>query len=112
MGLFNRKDWSVIAVLFERKGLFQINGNRGKGSEAVKIRDGVKKHARVVFWAVFDQKGAFLEGEPGHGRNLVTPESLNRLSRELPRLKQVQTVLAKLASGESDKLATAMEWSE
>lgn len=112
MGLFSRKDWNVIAVLFERKGLFQINGNRGKGGEAVKIRDGVKKHSRVVFWAVFDQKGAFLEGEPGHGRDLVPPETLNKLSRELPRLKQVQTVLSKLAKGETDKLAVAMEWSD
>ena len=29
------------------------------------VRDGAKKHERTIFWAVFDQKRAFLEGEPG-----------------------------------------------
>ena len=65
MGLFGKKkDWNVIAVLFETKAIYRVNGNRGKGSEAVSIRDGAAKHKRTLFWAVFDQKGAFIEGEP------------------------------------------------
>ena len=65
MGLFSRKDWNVIAIIFERKDCYRVNGNRGKGGDAVKIRDGAKKHTRTIYWAVFDQNRSFLQGEPG-----------------------------------------------
>ena len=62
MGLFSRKDWNVIAVIFERADLYTVAGQRAKGGDADKARDGVKLHKRAVFWAVFDQKRAFVEG--------------------------------------------------
>ncbi len=80
MGLFGGgKDWNVIAILYEKKGHYQVNGNRGKGAAAEKIRDNVKKHARTIFWAVFDQKRAFIEGAVGPGKENVTPETLERI---------------------------------
>jgi len=109
MGLFGKKkDWNVIAVLFESKGQYSINGNRAKGSAAQTVRDGARKHDRTIFWAVFDQKRAFLEGEPGPGANMVPREVLTKLMRELPTLKTVQEVLATLESGETDKVAKSL----
>lgn len=111
MGLFGRKkDWNVIAIIFEKKDLYRVNGNRGKGAEAERIRDGAKGHARTIFWAVFDQKGAFLEGDPGPGSNFVPQETLTRLTRELPRIKTVRQILDMLESGRLDKAARQLEW--
>lgn len=110
MGLFSRKDWNVIAIIFERKGLFQVNGNRGKGAAAEKIRDGAKRHDRTVFWATFDQKRAFLEGEPGLGARLVDADALGKLMRDLLKFDVVRHVLTKLEDGEAEKLAKPLSW--
>ena len=110
MGLFNRKDWNVIAIIFQRKDLFQVNGNRGKGAQAEKIRDGAKQHDRTIFWAVFDQKGSFVEGEPGPGSTSIPSETLNRLVRELQRLETVREVLAELEAGKTDKVGKHLQW--
>lgn len=109
-GLFSSKDWSVIAVIFERRDLYRINGNRAKGSAAVKSREGAKTHARTVFWAVFDQNRAFIEGEPGPGAKLVPTEVLQRLKRELVGISTVQTVLGILEKGETPMAAKPLAW--
>lgn len=111
MGLLGKKkDWNVIAVIFERPDRYQVNGNRGKGAAAEKIRDGARRHERTIFWAVFDQKGAFLEGAPGPADNHITPATLERLQRELPRIKTVRQVLDTLEQGKTNKMAMPMEW--
>jgi hypothetical protein len=110
MGLFGRKDWNVIAIIFERKDLFTVNGNRGQGAAAPKIRDGAKTHARTLFWAVFDQNRAFLEGGTGPARQQVTPETLKHLERDLARLKTVREILTALEQGTVDKAARNLEW--
>lgn len=110
MGLFSKKDWNVIAVIFERHDLFRINGNRAKGKQAEPVRDGAKNHDRTVYWAVFDQKRAFVEGAPGPGCKSVDSAVLKQLIRELPKLKTVQTVLIELESGKQDKVSQALEW--
>jgi len=111
MGLFGkRKDWNVIAIIFEKKDLYRVNGNRGKGSEAAKIRDGAKGHARTIFWAVFDQQGAFLEGDAGPGCHLVPRETLAQLTRELPKIATVRSILSQLESGPLDKAAKPLDW--
>lgn len=111
MGLFgSKKDWNVIAIIFERKDLYQINGNRGRGTLAKKLRDGARSHTRTIFWAVFDQKGAFLEGEPGPGKSLIAVESLSKLTRELVKIPSIRNVLARLESGDSDKAAKPLRW--
>ena len=111
MGLFGRRnDWNVIAIIFERKDLYQINGNRGRGSLAKKLRDGARLHTRTIFWAVFDQGGAFLEGEPGPGKTLISSESLSKLTRELVKIASVRNVLARLETGDSDKVAKPLRW--
>jgi len=110
MGLFSRKDWNVIGIMFERRDHFQVNGNRGKGSAAVTIRDNVKQHRRTLFWAVFDQKGTFLEGEPGPAHERIPRETLIRLTRELPKLQTVRSILSVLETGRTEKAAKALEW--
>ncbi len=62
MAWFGGKDWNIIAVIFERPDLYRVNGQRGRGGDATTVRDAVKKHPRTIFWGVFDQKGAYLEG--------------------------------------------------
>lgn len=110
MGLFGGgKDWNIIAVMYEKKGLLKVNGNRAKGSDAEKFRDGAKRHKLTVFYAVFDQKRAFLEGGPGPGREYVAPEALEQIERKLATTKPVQQVLALLEGGKTDKAATAMD---
>jgi hypothetical protein len=110
MGLFGGKDWNVIAVIFERKDLYRVNGNRAKGGKATEIRDGAKNHARTIFWAVFDQKRAFLEGEPGKGAEMIPPQVVQKLKRELPTLTTVQTILKILESGELPMAAKPLAW--
>ncbi len=110
MALFGGgKDWNVIGILFETKGRLQINGNRAKGPTAEKVRDLVKRHARCVFWAVFDQKRAFLEGGPGSGREFVTLEVLQYIEKHLAKAKGVAQVLTLLEKGKTDKAATGWE---
>ena len=110
MGLFSRKDWNLIAVIFERADMFQINGQRVKGSAAEKARDGAKSHPRTILWAVFDQKGTYMEGGPGKGANNVIPDTVRRLERELRYNRTVLDILKSLETGEADKLAKPLPW--
>lgn len=111
MSWFGGKDWNVIAVIFESKQMYRVNGNRGKGGEAVKARDGAKSHPRTLFWAVFDQKRAFLEGDMGKGHGLVPAEVVQRLKRELPTNSTVTHILALLEKGELAMAAKPLVWS-
>lgn len=110
MGLFSRKDWNVVAVIFERPDLFQINGQRVKGGAAEKARDGAKGHPRTIYYAVFDQKGALVEGGSGRGSNNVTPETMKRLEREIRFNRTIQEVLKALETGAEEKMAKQMPW--
>jgi hypothetical protein len=111
MGLFGTgKDWNVIGILFEKKGgALQINGNRAKGGNAEKIRDLVKRHARCVFWAVFDQKRKFVEGASGAGKDFVTLDVLQYVERNIAKAKKVAQVLTLLEKGQTDKAATGWD---
>jgi hypothetical protein len=110
MSLFGGKDWNVIAVIFEKKDLYRVNGNRAKGGEAVKARDGAKKHPRTIYYAVFDQKRSFLEGDAGLGMNQISRDTLDRLKRELPLNATVQTILRMLEKGETAMAAKPLVW--
>jgi hypothetical protein len=110
MGLFGGKDWNVIAIIFERRELYRVNGQRVKGGEATKVRDNVKSFERTLFWAVFDQKRAFLEGGPGGGERMVTTEILQRLKKELPSNPTVTQILGLLEKAELDKAAKPLIW--
>ncbi len=110
MGLFSKNDWNVIAVIFERKDCFQVNGNRAKGSAAKKTRDGAKAHGRTIYWAVFDQKGGFVEGGPGKGSHLIDHRQLQNMIREMPTNRLLRKILATLEKKESDKVAKPFEW--
>ena len=88
MGLFSgTKDWNVVAILYEKKGHLQVNGNRVKGADAEKVRDAVKRHSRSVFWAVFNQKRSFIEGGPGAGREFVRSRRCSTSKSRSPRPK-------------------------
>ena len=110
MGLFGGKDWNVIAVIFEKKDLYRVNGNRAKGGEAVKAREGAKNHPRTLYYAVFDQKRSFLEGDFGKGVNQVPRDVLEQLKRELPLNQTVQTILRLLEKGEMAMAARPLVW--
>lgn len=110
MGLFSSKDWNVIAIIFERREMYRVNGQRCKGGEATKVRDNVKSFERTIFWAVFDQKRAFLEGDAGKGDRMVGPEIVQRLKRELPTNATVVQILGLLERGELDKAAKSLIW--
>jgi hypothetical protein len=110
MGLFSRKDWNVIAVIFERADLYTVNANRAKGGDADKARDGAKSHGRTIFWAVFDQKRAFVEGGPGPGSRNVSSDTLKKLERELPMNRTVQDILKSLESGTESRVAKSLAW--
>ena len=107
---FGGKDWNIVAIMYEKPDLYRVNGNRGKGNEAVTIRDNVRKHPRTIFCAVFDQKGAFLEGQPGPGKDSIPPIVLSRLIRELHTNPSIRQVLGSLEKGETEKIARALEW--
>jgi hypothetical protein len=110
MGLFGgSKDWNVIGILFEKKGHLQINGNRAKGGNCETVRDAVKRHARCVFWAVFDQKRAFVEGGPGAGKEFVPLETLQYVEKQIAKAKGVAQVLTLLEKGKTEKAATGWE---
>jgi len=110
MGLFSTRDWNVIAIIFESKAMYRVNGNRSKGGAAIKTRDGAKTHARTIFWAVFDQKRAFLEGDAGPGANIVSPEIVQRLKRELPTNQTVVNILKLLETGQTAMAAKPLGW--
>lgn len=103
------KDWNVVAVTFERANLYRINGNRGKGGDAVKMRDNASRHARTIYWAVFDQKGRLLQGEPGPGKTLVPAAELERIVKEVATNESVKSVLASLQGGKMPTAAKIME---
>ena len=109
MGLFGTKDWNVVGILFEKTDLYRVNGNRAKGAEATTVRDNVKKHQRTIFWAVFDQKGGFLEGGPGPGQNTIPANALTRLIREMPTNQSVRQILSMLEKGEA-KASRPLVW--
>jgi hypothetical protein len=111
MGWFGSKDWNVVAIIFERHDLYRVNGQRGRGGDATTIRDAVKKHARTIFWCVFDQKGAFLEGAAAQGAQSVSTEALQRLVREVAANPSVREVLATLEAGKEDKVSKPLVWS-
>lgn len=111
MGLFgSSKDWNIVAVVYERDQLYRVNGNRAQGKMAVKSRDGAKNYSRTIYWAVFDQKGSFLEGDPGPGMHLIPPDTLARLMREIPTNKTVLEVLRILETKEHEKAAKGLVW--
>ncbi len=111
MSFFGGKDWNIIAVIFEGKNMYRVNGNRGKGGDAVKARDGAKTHQRTIFWAVFDQKRAFLEGDAGRGQSLVDPQVVQRLRKELSTNSTITHILGILERGELTMAAKPLIWS-
>lgn len=102
MGWFG-KDWNVIAIIFERRDMYRVNGQRGKGGDATKCRDGAKNHDRTIYWAVYDQKRAFVEGGSGKGESMVNPDIVARLKRELSMNATVTSVLGILERKEEVK---------
>jgi len=110
MGWFGGKDWNVIAIIFEKRDMYRVNGNRSKGSDATKARDGAKAHPRTIFWAVFDQKRAFVEGEPGPGAHLIPDAVVQRIKRELPTNSTVTQILGMLEKGETATVAKPLAW--
>lgn len=110
MAWFGSKDWNVIAIIFERHDLYRVNGNRGKGKDADAVRDGAKTHARTVYWVVFDQKGGFLEGDVGPGKDILPALTLKRLIQEIPTNKTVRDILKMLEKGETAKASKALDW--
>lgn len=103
------KDWNVLTITFERADLFRINGNRTKGRDANKIRDNAKRHARTIYWAVFNQKGKLLEGGPGPYGTNIPAATLERVTRELATNASIANVLEQLQTGPSDKAAKILE---
>ncbi|HWB10788.1 MAG TPA: hypothetical protein VG826_16280 [Pirellulales bacterium] len=99
MALFG-KDWNVLTLTFERADLLRVNGNRTKGLDANKIRDNAKRHARTVYWAVFNQKGKVQEAEAGPGIELVSKPAAEKLNKEWLKHPTVLEVLELLQKGE------------
>ncbi len=110
MSWFGGKDWNIIAIIFEKRDLYRVNGNRSKGGDATKARDGAKTHPRTIFWAVFDQKRSFVEGEPGAGAHLIPEAIVQRLKRELPTNPTVMHILGLLEKGEMAAAAKPLAW--
>lgn len=109
-GLFGGKDWNVVAIIFVRRDLYQVSGQRATGGEATKARDGAKAHPRSVYWAAFDQKGTFLEGGQGAGSLQIPGDVLKKLEKELASNRTVREVLKLLESKQSDKAAKPLAW--
>ena len=99
MALFG-KDWNVLTLTFERADLLRVNGNRTKGLDANKIRDNAKRHARTVYWAVFNQKGKVQESEAGAGAELIPKSAVEKLQKEWVKHPIVLEVLELLQKGE------------
>ncbi len=110
MSWFGGKDWNIIAIIFEKRDLYRVNGNRSKGGDAVKSRDGAKKHERTLFWAVFDQKRSFIEGDVGAGSHLAPEAVIQKLKRELPTNQTVMHILGLLEKGETAMAAKPLAW--
>lgn len=111
MGLFSRKDWNVIAIIFQRPDLYQVSGQRAKGGAAVKSRDGAKSHPRTIYWAVFDQKGSLVEAAAGPaGTRDIQADILKKLERELQTNRTIQEILKALETAQTDKLAKPLVW--
>ena len=109
-GFFGGKDWNVLAVIFERPDLFTVSGQRVKGGDAVKARDGAQGHPRTIYWAVFDQKGKFLEGGAGQGANNAANDTVKKLERDLRSNRTIQDILKALETSATDKLAKPLVW--
>jgi len=109
-GLFGGKDWNIIAVIFERRDLYQISGQRVKGGGAVKARDAAKGHSRAIFWAVFDQNGTYKEGGEAAGSIQVPNDVLKKLERDLRTNRTVQEILKALETKQTDKMAKPLAW--
>ncbi len=99
MALFG-KDWNVLTLTYERADLLRVNGNRTKGLDANKIRDNAMRHARSVYWAVFDQRGKVLKNEAGPGVDLISKSAAAKLKEEWVKHETVQAVLEMLQKGE------------
>lgn len=110
MGLFGRKDCSIIAIVFQRADLYQVSGQRAKGGNADKARDGAKNHARTIYWGAYDQKGKLQESGAGAGADHVAPEALKGLEREMHTNRGIQDILKTLADGKEDKVAKPLAW--
>jgi hypothetical protein len=111
MGLFGRKDWNIIAIIYERKDLYTVNGTRAKGKTAEQVRDGVKRHDRVIQYAVFDQKGKMLEDGAGRNKLALHPDTYEKLKKDFMRNHTVREVLSLLEAGSTEKAAKNMIWS-
>ncbi|MFV0442736.1 MAG: hypothetical protein ACK5Q5_04095 [Planctomycetaceae bacterium] len=110
-GLFNRKDWNLIAVIFQRSDLYTVSGQRVKSRAAEKARDTAKLHSRTIYWAVFDQNGSYVEGGAGPaGQKEVPVEVTKKLSGELRTNRTVQEILKALETAQTDKLAKPLVW--
>ena len=110
MGLFSRKDWNVIGVIFEKTDLYQVNGNRVQGGQAEKTRDATKGFTRTLLWAVFDQKGACLESGEGAGTKQIPVETLKKLQKVLLTNRTVLEVLKALETKQTEKMAKPLAW--
>ncbi len=75
------------------------------------MRDAAKKHPRTIFWGVFDQKGAYLEGGPAEGSKSIPSTTLQRLVREVGANPSVREVLATLEAGKEVKVSKPLVWS-
>jgi hypothetical protein len=110
MGLFSRKDWNVVAIVFERQDRYQISAQRVKGGAAEKARDGAKRHPRTIYWGAFDQSGTLVESGPGQGANQVPREVIKSFDREIRTNRSILDVLKALETKETDKLAKPLVW--
>jgi hypothetical protein len=111
MGLFGRKDWNIIAIIYERRDMFSVNGTRAKGKDTEKTRDGVKNHERVIHYLVLDQKGKVLEDGPGRNQHAIASETYDKLKKDLLRNHTVREVIGILEAGSTDRVAKQMIWS-
>ncbi|MBM81533.1 MAG: hypothetical protein CMJ78_13210 [Planctomycetaceae bacterium] len=113
MPLFPKfEDWNIVGIIFERKGHYRVNGNRARGKNAKKARQGVEKHSRTVFWAVFDQKGKLLESGLGGGQHEVDPQVIEDLKKEIHNNRSIFRVLQTLESGRTENAAKPFEWND
>jgi hypothetical protein len=110
MGWFG-KDWNVIAIIFETRELYRVNGQRGKGGDATKCRDGAKTHDRTIYWAVFDQKRKFVEDGMGNGARLLPNDVILKLKKEFSTNASVTSVLSVLERGEKTKESKGLVFS-
>ncbi len=109
-GIFGGKDWNVVAVIFERRDLYQVSGQRAKGGAAEKTRNGARAHPRCIYWAVFNQKGAFLSGGPGAGSLQVPGDVIKKLEKDIANNRSVREVLKGLETKQADRIGKALVW--